>query len=255
MIALWRVSFLLASCVIGPVITTNAVSPLVTDDADTVEDGKLQVNCDFSVMRTSSTSLYSVPINPVLGVNPRAEIGAIFGYQWRVGSGSTPTTDNADALTDLTIAPKVRLWQGLEDKLKFGARVDLKLPTASDRHGLGTGNPDIGVVSIATYTNGKTSLDFNAGYYAIDISRAEFDDDRWFVGQTVRQTLSKNCALLAEVFALFPNTRAGGYTNCYFSGGAQWTVSENISFSFLIGSAAGHKSLDLTGTLELACQF
>lgn len=44
-----------------------AVSPLVTDDADTVEAGKLQLNCDFQFVRTSSTSLYLVPINPVLG--------------------------------------------------------------------------------------------------------------------------------------------------------------------------------------------
>ena len=44
-----------------------AVSPLVTDDADTVEAGELQLNCDFQFVRTSSTSLYLVPINPVLG--------------------------------------------------------------------------------------------------------------------------------------------------------------------------------------------
>jgi Putative MetA-pathway of phenol degradation len=157
-----------------------AVSPLVTDDADTVEASKLQLNCDFQFFRTSSTSLYLVPINPVLGLTPRLELGAIFGYQRRDGSGSIPTTNDADDLTDLTIAPKLRLWQGLEDKLKFGARMDLKLSIASDRHGLGTGNSDIGVVGIATYTIGKTSLDFNAGYYAINFSRADFDDDRCF---------------------------------------------------------------------------
>ena len=156
----------------------------------------------------------------------------------------------ADDLTDLTIAPKLRLWQGLDDKLKFSARIDLKLPIASDRLGLGTGNPDIGVVGIATYTIGKTSLDCNAGYYAIDISRADFDDDRWFVGQTVRQPLNDKWTLFAEVFAFLPNTRAGGHANWFFSGGPQWSVHENVSFCALLGSAAGHKSPDLTGTLE-----
>ena len=140
--------------------------------------------------------MYLVPINPVLGLTPRLELGAIFGYQWRDGSGSIPAASDADDLTDLTIAPKLRLWQGLEDKLKFSARMDLKLPVASDRHGLGTGNSDIGVVGIATYTIGKTSLDFNAGYYAISISRADFDDDRWFVGQTVRQGVEQELDLV-----------------------------------------------------------
>ena len=232
-----------------------AVSPLVTDDADTVEPGKLQLNCDFQFVRTSSTSFYSETINPALGLTPRLELDAIFGYQWRDGSGSIPTTDDADDLTDLTIAPKVRLWQGLEDKLKFGVRMDLKLPIASDRHGLGTGNSDTGVVGIATYTIGKTSLDFNAGYYAIDISRADFDDDRWFVGQTVRQTLNKNWTLYAEVFAFLPNTRAGGHANWYFSGGPQWSVRDNVSFCALVGSAAGHKSPDLAGTVEITLTF
>ena len=232
-----------------------AVSPLVTDDADTVEAGKLQLNCDFQFVRTSSTSLYLVPINPVLGLTPRLELGAIFGYQWRDGSGSIPTAIDADDLTDLTIAPKFRLWQGLEDKLKFSARMDLKLPTASDLHGLGTGNWDIGVVGIATYTIGKTSLDFNAGYYAIDISRADFDDDRWFVGQTVRQALNDKWTLLAEVFAFLPNTQAGGHANWFFSGGPQWSVRENVSFCALVGAAAGHKSPDLTGTLEVTLTF
>ncbi len=127
--------------------------------------------------------------------------------------GSIPTTIDADDLTDLTIAPKLRLWQGLEDKLKFGARMDLKLPIASERHGLGTGNWDIGTVGIATYTIGKTSLDSNAGYYTIEISLADFDDDRWFVGQTIRQTLNEKWTLFAEVFAFLPNTRAGGHAN------------------------------------------
>ena len=190
-----------------------AVSPLVTDDADTVEAGKLQLNCDFQFVRTSSTSLYLVPINPVLGLTPRLELGAIFGYQWRDGSESIPTAIDADDLTDLTIAPKFRLGQGLEDKLKFSARMDLKLPTASDLHGLGTGNWDIGVVGIATYTIGKTSLDFNAGYYAIHISRADFGDDRWFAGQTVRQALNEKWTCWRKCLPFCLNTQAGGHAN------------------------------------------
>ena len=61
----------------------------------------------------------------------------------------------------------------------------------------------------------------NAEYYAINISRAEFDDDRWFVGQTIRQMLNEKWTLLAEVFAFLPNTRTGGHTTWYFSGGPQ----------------------------------
>ena len=57
------------------------------------------------------------------------------------------------------------LTLALEGKLTFSARIDLTFPTASDRHGLGTGNVDAGSIGIATYTVGNTAFDFNVGYY------------------------------------------------------------------------------------------
>jgi hypothetical protein len=80
-----------------------------------------------------------------MGLNARAELGATFGYQWRDGSVSTSTTADADGVIDLTISPKVPLWEGANNTLKLGARVDLKVPTASESRGLGTGNADEGL--------------------------------------------------------------------------------------------------------------
>jgi hypothetical protein len=96
---------------------------------------------------------------------------------------------------------------------------------------------------------------FNVGYYAIDTARTDFDDDRWFIGQTVRQALNTNWNIFAEAYALLPNTGAGGHATFYFSGGPQWAVTKNVAICALIGTAAGHKSPDLTGTLEITCQF
>jgi hypothetical protein len=246
---------LLGLCLLASASGLHAVSPLVTDDADTVEPGKLQLNCDFFVVRTGPTSLYSGQFNPVLGLAPRLELGAIFGYQWRTGSGSTPTTGSADDVTDLTIAPKFRLWQSPDDKLKFSARMDLKLPTASRGNGLGTGDPDVGLVGIATYKLGKTSFDSNIGYYAIDISRTDFDNDRWFIGEAVRYQMNEKWTIAAEAYGLLPNTRAGGPATWYFSAGPQWSVRDNILVTAFIGSAAGHHSPDLTGTFEISFTF
>jgi Putative MetA-pathway of phenol degradation len=247
--------FVIALWLVGPAVTARAVSPLVTDDADTVPPGQLQVNSDFTFIRTGSTTLYSVPINPVAGLLPSLEVGADFGYQWRQGPRSASTTGDADSVTDLTIAPKFQLGEVLEGKLKFGARIDLTLPTASDRHGLGTGKLDAGSVGIATYTVGNTAFDFNVGYYAIDALQIDFDDDQWFIGQTVRQALNTNWNVFAEAYAFIPNTGDGGQATFYFSGGPQWVVTKNVAICALIGTAAGHKSPDLTGTFEIACQF
>ncbi len=246
LLAFWLVAFVPAAL---------AVSPLVTDDADTTPAGQLQINSDFQFLRTGATTIYSTPINPVVGLLPSLELGAIFGYQWRQGSGSTPDTGDADTVTDFVLAPKFRFWEGFDNKLKIAGRIDLKLPTASDRHGLGTGDPDAGFVGVATFNVGKTGLDFNAGYYAIDISRTDPDNDRWFIGQSIRQPINENWKFLAEVFAILPNTAAGGRATVYFSGGPQWVVGKNFTLSALLGTAAGHKSPDFTGTIELTCQF
>lgn len=158
-------------------------------------------------------------------------------------------------ITDLIIAPKWRLWGGPEDKLKFSARLDLKLPTASEKRGLGTGDTDAGLVGIATYRLGQTNFDWNLGYYGIDVSRDHSDDDLWFIGQAVRHQVNKSLTIVAETYALLPNTGTGGNANLYFDGGAQLSIGQRMVFSALIGSAAGHNSPDLTGTLELAFTY
>lgn len=220
-----------------------AVIPLVTDDADTVDPGRLQLNAGWQLSRTGSVSLYSIPINPVLGLNSRGEVGLTFGYQWRGGSSE------ANSITDLTFATKWQLWQTPDEKFKMSARFDLKAPTASERDGLGTGNVDAGVVLIATRCWGPTCLDWNIGYAAIDFSSGVSRDDHWLLGQAVRYELNKRWTLISETFALLPQSNEGGSANVHCNAGAQFTVRENFLLSVLVGSAAGSDSPDLTSYL------
>ena len=163
----------------------QAVSPLTTDDADTVEPGRLQLNVGCQFSRTGSTESYTLPVNPVLGLNARGELGATFGYQWRGGSS------DANGIADLTLATKWRLWQTADDGFKLSGRFDLKVPAASEQDGLGTGNLDAGVVLIATRCWGSTCLDWNAGYASIDLAGGVFRDDQWFLAQAVRHELEQ----------------------------------------------------------------
>lgn len=220
-----------------------AVSPLVTDDADTVDPGHLQLNAGWQFSRTSSASLSSIPVNPVFGLSSRGELGVTFGYQWRDGP------NDADGLTDLTISTKWRLWDAEDNNFKVSVRFDLKAPTASEHSGLGTGNVDAGVVLIATREWGRTSFDWNIGYSGIDLSHAVVGDDRWFLGQAVRHEFSDRWTAIGEIFAVLPQTNEGGFANFHFSGGAQLTVRENFVVSAFVGSDAGSNSPDLTGYL------
>ncbi len=227
-----------------------AVSPLVTDDADTVDRGQLQLNTGWQFSRTASTKSSAIPLNPVYGIAARGEFGLTFGYQWRNEAGH-----EADGLTDLTLETKWRLLGKADDNFKVSARFDLKLPTAPDESSLGTGKPDADLALIATRTWGKTSLDWNIAYDAVDLSRGDFRDDRWFLGQAVRQQLNDRWTLIGETYATFPQGRAGAPANFNFDGGAQFALRENITLSLLVGSASGRNSPDLTSYLGLSWTF
>jgi hypothetical protein len=171
-------------CLLLP-FAVPAVVPLVTDDADTVDFGRLQFNSGLQFSRAAPAKSYAYAANPVLGIAPRGELGATFGYQWQDGDGH-----DADGISDLILETKWRLAGTATNLFKLSARFDLKLPTASDRLGPGTGETDTDILLIATRNWGNTCLDSNIGYIAVDAAHSNFGDDRWFLGQAVRHQLN-----------------------------------------------------------------
>lgn len=229
-------------------LSALGVSPLITDDADPVDFGHLQVNTGAQFSRAAGTKLSGYSANPVFGIAPRGEFGVTFGYQWRNGSD-----EKADGVTDVTLETKWRLLGKADDNFKLSARFDLKLPTASDQNFLGTGKPDADLALIATRVWGKTSLDWNLAYDAIDISRGDLRDDRWFLGQAVRQQLDEHWTLIGETYVTF--SQGHGDANFNFDGGVQFNLNANLTLSALIGSTIGRNTPDLTSYLGLSWTF
>jgi hypothetical protein len=230
--------------------STFGVFPLVTDDADLVDFGHLQFNSGLQFNREASTKLYDYSINPVFGITPRSEFGATFGYQWLNGN-----ENDADGISDLILETKWRLIGTATNLFKLSVRFDLKLPTASERLGLGTGKPDADALLIATRNWGNTYLDWNIGYTAVDAAHSNFGDDRWFLGQAVRQQLNDHWTLLGDAYTTFSQGKAGAPANFNFEGGVQFNLRENIVLSAIVGSAVGRGSPDLTGYFGLTWTF
>jgi hypothetical protein len=187
-------------------------------------------------------NLQPLPVNPIIGLTSRGEIGATFGYQWRDGSGTGPGERDTDGITDILFSTKWRLWQTGDENFKLSARFDLKLPTASEHRDLGTGDTDGDVLLIATRSWGNTSLDWNVGYTAVDLSRSASDADHWFLGQAVRQELNKRWTLIGEIYATLSQTDTEGSLNVHFNGGVQFSAYEDFIISALVGTASGDAS-------------
>jgi hypothetical protein len=225
-----------------------AVVPLVVDDADPVDFEHLQLNSGLQFSRTASVNYYDYSVNPVYGITSRSEFGVTFGYQSQYGDGN-----DADGISDLTLETKWRLIGTATNLFKLSVRFDLKLPTSSEP--LGTGEPDADIILIATRNWGNTYLDWNIGYTAVDASRSNFGDDRWFLGQAVRQQLSGRWNLISDACVTLPQGNAGGSANFNFEGGAQFALRKNILLSVLAGSADGRNSPDLTGYFGFTWAF
>ena len=229
-----------------------AVNPLIVDDAGTVDARQLQLNAGWRFSRIPPENLYAVPVNPVLGVSARGEVGVTAGYERQ--SGGDPPGEVADGVSDVLLSTKWRLWES-KAGFQLSARVDVKLPAASEQGGLGTGDTDLGGVVVATRCWGRTCLDWNAGYVVAGLSRGVSADDTWFFGQAVRIDLGSRWTLLAEIFGLVPAGDLAPASEVRFNGGPQFAVHENLLVSALIGSAAGRGSPDLTSYLGLTWTF
>jgi hypothetical protein len=221
-----------------------AVSPLVVDDADTVERGRLQVNAGWQILRTEPVTAQAASVNPVGGLGGRAGLGATFGYQWRQGSGAAADTRG---VTDLAFATKLRLWGTADDAFKVSTRLDLKVPTASEARGLGTGNTDVGLTVIATRCWKSTCLDANGGYTAVDGSRLVFGDDQYFLGLAAGHERPSRWTVIGETYAVLSNGSRGGPAALHFDVGAQLAATGDLLLSILVGSALGRDSPDFTG--------
>ena len=236
--------------ILGSMPTVLAVSPLVTDDADPVDRGHLELDGGWTDGRAASAELLTLKLNPVLGITQNAEVGFDFGYQWHRDHNSTQSGS-----TDSILETKYRFWQTTNERLKFGVRVDLKLPIAPDHDGLGTGKADTAVILLITQHYGKTWLDSNLGYNLIDLADRTAANDQLFFGQAIRQELSSTWWLIAEAYTNLPFTARERRSQLNFSAGAQYSPANNVTLSALISSAAGHHSPDLTSSLTFTVVF
>jgi hypothetical protein len=234
--------------------SASAVSPLITDDADTVEPGKQQLNLGWLLTHSSPETLSLVPANFITGINSRSELGVTFGYQFR-DTNSSAAVGDANGVTDILLANKWQLWQSRDQKVKIGFRFDLKLPVASKARGLGTGDVDAGFVMIATRSWGDTMFDWNIGYVAVDLPGRHSADDRWFLGQAIRHKLDQRWSVVGETFALLANTGAGGPSTFHAALGGQFSVNDHLVLSALAGTELGDGKPSGIGSFGMTISF
>lgn len=200
-----------------------AARPLTTDDAGTVEKGKLQFETGFDVIRQDN---HDREVSPSLtvsyGLLERMDVGIGSAYLFvRPKEG-----ENENGLGDTEVKLKYRLLDEKDWMPAFALTGKLKIPTASESKGLGSGKTDIGINTIVTKNLSKRWVfHLNLGYTFIGEGEANNEFNYSAAAQFI---LSDKWALVGEIVGV--NNFNGRKGDDPISGllGACYLISDSI---------------------------
>ena len=132
----------------------HAGRPLLTEDAGTAEKGAMEIELAFDQARDDNRDKYYVPsLQIAYGLTERVEVAAGLPYIFL----DSREGGKADGVGDMYAYLKYRVWgeQNLFPALTL--KPFLKLPTASERKGLGSGKTDFGLTAVFS----KSFVGFN----------------------------------------------------------------------------------------------
>ena len=229
-----------------------AVSPLVVDDAETVERGKLQLNLVWLYGDTADGHSNIVPVNPVVGLSSRGEVGLSFGYLQQ--ETDVPPFGRTSGPFDVLLGSKWKLVR-FDEGLQLTGRIDVKFPSASESDRLGTGDTDLGGFVIATRCWSRVCLDWNVGYLAAALSAGTSSDDSWFVGQALRFDAAERWTILTEAWGRVHYGENPPPATGRAQAGAQYGIGGNFLAAALVGAGFGHDAPRFITTVGLTWVF
>jgi hypothetical protein len=200
-VVIWMGSLATAALLIG-VLQVHAGRPLVTDDADPVELGRVEV--EFGIELETSVNSYSLtaPFGFGFGVTDWLEMAIKPSVLYVDDQEASPR--RLGGVGDLVLEAKARLPFTPFD-LGIALVPSLKIPTADEDRGLGTGKVDVGAVLAVTKEFTETQkLHFNVGYTVTGKAPEVRLQDVLFIGLAGETTIpglaEERLQLVAEVF-------------------------------------------------------
>jgi hypothetical protein len=197
--------------------------PLTTDDAWTVEKGEFQVETGFDGARQDNHDReFSPSLTLSYGLLERMDIGIGSSYLFV----DPKEGKNENGIGDTELKLKYRLFDEKDWIPAFAITGNLKIPTASESKGIGSGKIDFGINTIATKNLSKRwVVHLNMGYTFI----GEHGVNNEFNYSAATQfILSDKWALVGEVVGVnnFNGGKRDDPISCLL--GTYYLISDNI---------------------------
>jgi hypothetical protein len=171
-----------------------AARPLTTDDACTVEKGQFQFETGFDATRYENHDReYSPSLTLTYGLLERMDLALGSGYLFV----HPKEGKKENGLSDTELKLKFRPIDEKDWRPAFAVTSTLKIPTASESKGLGSGKTDFGINTILTKNLGdRLFLHLNLGYTFIGEGHVDNELNYSLAAQFI---LTKKWALVGEI--------------------------------------------------------
>jgi hypothetical protein len=200
-----------------------AARPLTTDDAYTVEKSKIQLEAGFDFARQDNHDKEFGPaMTLTYGLFERMDVGVGSAYLFV----NPAEGEKENGFGDTALKIKYRLVDQKEWIPSFAVSGTLKIPTASESKGLGSGKTDFNLNTIFTWNLSKRwQLHGNLGYTFIGEHEA---NNEFNYSAAVQFVLLEKFALVGEIVGV--NNFNGHKSDDPVSGlvGIQYTLSDNF---------------------------
>ena len=204
-------------------VQAYAARPLTTDDAWTVEKGEFQLEAGFDALRQDNHDReYSPSLTLTYGLLERMDLGIGSGYVF-----SHPKEgERENGMADTEIKLKYRWIDEKNWRPAFAVSGILKIPTASESKGLGSGQTDFGINAILTKNlSKKWVVHLNLGYTFIGEDHVNNELNYSLAAQFL---LTEKWALVGEIVGV--NNFNGRHGDDPFSGliGTYYSITDKI---------------------------
>ena len=242
---------------LGLTVDLYAGRPLVTDDADPVARGRVEV--EFGIELETSTQLYNLtaPFAFGFGLTDWLEVAIKPSVLYVDDQDASPR--RVAGVGDLVLEAKARLPFRPFD-LDLALVPSLKIPTADEDRGLGTGKVDGGAVFVITKAFTETrKLHFNVGYTAVGKASEVQLRDQLFVGLAGETSIpglaEERLQFVAEVFGTTAEEE-GGPGDIQGRLGVRYLAVEDLVLDAAIGrSFTSRPPVEFFATVGLTWTF
>ena len=230
--------------------------PLAIDDADPADPGQIELEAGIAYEKDAGIKHWDLPFGVAYGLVDGLEIGGGFGGQFEErtemldGSGGEETL-NEESVGDLVVGAK---WQ-VTESCPLGARHALapsvKLPTADDEDGLGSGKADVDLTWIVSRDLGdKAGAHLDLGYSWIGGP----DKNMVHYGFALDYQAADSLQWVGELSAEQELT-GGSDTVAQFNTGFRWNLTDSLTLDASAGSKLTDDAPDFMATLGMTWAF